>query len=731
MSTWTYNADEKSYSAKFPVAGDPVEITVSEDDFSREEDCEFLPLIEGHFYHYEISRAGRLDSRSSFLRGAPGNKGKLAPGTSVGYGRLWLEGLNDPDTALNVEVSSTIIGWKDDFEKLLAELTGYVADLQMQVQSDVQYNAGVDEESASQNAIQRFFFLLGIVNDGALDRALRHIVENPHVRLKTVESQRDIRHAMRFGASTLHQIASAHRRVESPEGIRNRLPTLPESLHGTIREETVDVFENRFVKHVLVLFRNGLQEFKDRLPKVKPEGKHYSIELDIDAGLNRLDSWLGSDFFRGISPLTAMSSSSVVLQRKEGYRDVLRKWLQSKVAATMMRTIGEDTSYRDNQKDVATLYEYWCFFRLLDIIKGLFNINEDQVAEIFVGSNDGLSLKINEGKSVSLNGYYVPAKGKEGGRYRALTVKYQYNRRFSRNDGSCDSWTMLMIPDYTLSFWPKGMKEEEAQKLDLVTYVHFDAKYKAQEIASLIDENDDSSAYSTEDAKYERDVKRIDILKMHAYRDAIPHTAGAYVLYPGKTRHKYEMYRDEMLPGLGAFPLYPGNDDGEPIRDFLASAADYLCDRISRWEDYTYQKNRIYSSNIWKERQSVLCEALKSLVQSDLVDSHRVNFFDLRQLVSAQPEQIWFEQADGEKQLDWINRGKFAKSVDKNLRCEPDKLRSIVVAYPNSAQPLKVASFKVMKYLGESPREELDSIPFPGNRFYVWEVEPFHSPISQ
>ena len=45
---------------------------------------------------------------------------------------------------------------------------------------------------------------------------------------------------------------------------------------------------------------------------------------------------------------------------------------------------------------------------------------------------------------------------------------------------------------------------------------------------------------------------------MHAYRDAIRRSAGAYVIYPGDEERTPFMEHHEVLPGLGAFPLRPG-----------------------------------------------------------------------------------------------------------------------------------------------------------------------------
>lgn len=744
MSIWVYDSANNAYSAEFPTAdGRRYTITVSEDEFADVEfkngNGEFLPLKEGRFYHYEISGGGRLADVSSFLRGGGGNAGRLAPGTAVGFGRLWLEGHTDPSEALDVEVVSDIIGYKDDYNKLLAQLTGYVADLQMQCASDVQYLVGVDEEKTPETELQQFFFLVGIVNDNMLEQALRRIVESPYVCLQTAEAECDIRHATRFSAAMLRQIASGVRRVEAPQALRERIATLPERLRGVVREETTDIPENRFVKHVLTTFRGGLQNFKDKIREGKLKAKAdklYAIELDVKAGLERLDFWLSTDFFRGVGPLTSMPSSSVVLQRREGYRDILRKWLQSQAAATMKWAAGVD-AYRENQKDVATLYEYWCFFRLLDIIKDLFDIEPEEIyGKIVDIGQDGLSLKIREGKQLdALEGRYV--SGHTSHRYRRLTIEYQYNRRFTQASGK-SSWTMTMIPDYTISFRPQGMSVADAERLDLISYVHFDAKYKAKDIVEKLEAAVREGAVeeeTNEEEKSAKDVKRVDILKMHAYRDSIPRTAGAYVLYPG-TKDRTYRYGDEILPGLGAFPLYPKDDnsDDEPIKEFLSSVAEYLCDRITRWENFTYQKNLAFAGTQkdWGRYQAVIAHRYKYAENvGDVVHGVRDNLSYRENLALIPPGRFLSitlgnepkEKYSRDKQALWLyEHNLFVKSSDQALDCDPEDLLMITAMwYP----PF---SMMVKRYCGKKTRAELEfdgkGLPFPARNdtFHVWEI---------
>ncbi|WP_395138128.1 hypothetical protein [Armatimonas sp.] len=88
---------------------------------------------------------------------------------------------------------------------------------------------------------------------------------------------------------------------------------------------------------------------------------------------------------------------------------------------------------------------------------------------------------------------------------------------------------------------------------------------------------------------------------MHAYRDAIRRTAGAYVLYPGKpsesSNKQFEGFH-EVLPGLGAFAISP-DKDGKPkgipaLSEFLDKIIEHLAHRTTARERTTYHVREAY-----------------------------------------------------------------------------------------------------------------------------------------
>jgi len=175
-----------------------------------------------------------------------------------------------------------------------------------------------------------------------------------------------------------------------------------------------------------------------------------------------------------------------------------------------------------------------------------------------------------------------------------------------------------MRPDYTLSLWPDACTQAQAEEMELITHVHFDAKYKVDSLDKLFGAEDGKLDLDKEKAEQRKgNYNRADLLKMHAYRDAIRRSAGAYVLYPGTEADETSFQGfHELLPGLGAFPLRPNDGTGSGLNDgskalagFLREVVAHVCNRASQYEQQSYHTYDIHKDDppsSVKERVNVL-----------------------------------------------------------------------------------------------------------------------------
>ena len=90
-----------------------------------------------------------------------------------------------------------------------------------------------------------------------------------------------------------------------------------------------------------------------------------------------------------------------------------------------------------------------------------------------------------------------------------------------------------------------------------------DAKFKVRFIAKVDDDLEEESQEAQNGGKF----KRVDLDKMHAYRDAIPAALSAWVLYPGTETQRFSVNggdseSESSWEGVGAMHCVPGSDVG-------------------------------------------------------------------------------------------------------------------------------------------------------------------------
>ena len=85
---------------------------------------------------------------------------------------------------------------------------------------------------------------------------------------------------------------------------------------------------------------------------------------------------------------------------------------------------------------------------------------------------------------------------------------------------------------------------------------------------------------------------------MHAYKDAIRRTGGAYILYPGNKESRFKGFH-ELIPGLGAFSLNPNNENKDvlSLSSFIDEVIDHLINNASQRENIASKTYTIHKNN--------------------------------------------------------------------------------------------------------------------------------------
>lgn len=298
----------------------------------------------------------------------------------------------------------------------------------------------------------------------------------------------------------------------------------PISVSTSSRKLSYDTLENRFIKH----FMNEALSIVYRL--LDKKNIHSQMKADCREIASILETIIRSDFLQDVGALTMFSGPTQSLSKCDGYKDLFDLWLQ--MGSHQSLPSSPDQIERLLQgKDVALLYEYWVFLKVLaaatkaELHKNFpIKVTRNELGEHL---DRGLTVILSEEVSVAFNPSYVRSKG--------------------------DVYSTPLRPDVILS-------------VNGIRYA-FDAKYRLQWQTATEDSQNDDATYI-----------RADLYKMHTYRDAITKLKAAFVVYPGTEfvffernigRHSDLQYVKTM-DGVGAIPLRPEHTHNSPL-DLLIS----------------------------------------------------------------------------------------------------------------------------------------------------------------
>ena len=330
---------------------------------------------------------------------------------------------------------------------------------------------------------------------------------------------------------------------QTPHNIENRLAEHRKEPAYFYRVEqhilSNDTQENRFLKFALHQISKRYEDLRQRIEAVKTaSGTMKSAMLATSETLKRLQH---HPFFRTIGRFKGISQESMVLQKATGYSQVYRTWNLLRRAYSL-----NDGLYRLQTKDIATLYEIWCFIEVSHIVKEQLHLeNEDVEHRNRMEMNGIFSWKLGKGEHSRI------LFRKDGVELAELVYNAKNADKENDNVGMKDLVvpTVPQRPDIVLQ-----LTKNDLQQGMKMTYL-FDAKYR-------IDGKDKGVDVPPEDA----------INQMHRYRDAIYYkdydanalkkeVIGGYILFPGDGNPNdvavSKFYKTIKEVNIGAFPLRP------------------------------------------------------------------------------------------------------------------------------------------------------------------------------
>lgn len=452
-------------------------------------------------------------------------------GNNVGYSNLIFYDDLGNRLLIEIEVFPSKLSYKEDYESIRNDINEMVEAAAIDFIKST-YSLGTI--SSVRNDVPAIFFtLISQLFDKFL-KAVKVIMKKPNHKLNKEYSIVENHKLRRTDNKTLLWLSKHPDRIKRSEG-----KNLVKSALGVQKKITYDTVENRLVKFMLITTVKRLSKFRlIYVSSFKYSEKSADIEVikNIDTMVSKINRELDNPIFSEVSKLKSLNTMSLVFQMAPGYRDLYRYFqlIQRGISFT-----GEVYSF--SVKETSVLYEYWCFIKLVNIMKKKYALL-DKGDEIIKANRKGVVVTLSK-----------------NGRSQVRFLDPNTGDRFELiyNPGEYPSDTVKQIPDAVL----KLSKKSGVNGKHLGFQYVFDAKYKV--------EMNPDDYYPDKGRK--PGPKVADINTMHRYRDAIVAKNGdlseklmfgAYVLFPypndEEEYRSHQFYKSIDSVNIGGIPFLPG-----------------------------------------------------------------------------------------------------------------------------------------------------------------------------
>ena len=379
---------------------------------------------------------------------------------------------NKVDISFSIEVFPSKMDYMDDYYVMMNEINEEIASLAFGFLGKTHSQASIVDVDNQTNT--EFYHILRSIYSNLM-KSLNRIAKNPKHELFTNERVRDVNKVSRISNKTINYIRN-HQEVlqKSSKGINIKGQIyIPMQVIEEKKENTIDIYENRFVKYIIQSIIKRITIIEHNLvEQINHSEKSLSEYLKIITEFKKnLNSHLDL-YYKKIGDINGKTTMSLVFKMTPGYKEVFYYYNILKKGLD----ISEDI-YSITPKKIWSLYEIWCYIKLHNIMEELgYEVVDYGILTV---KDNGLYLSLLQNEEAMMT--YRNKYGDE--------IQLWYNKLYKNLP------TTEQKPDTVLCLKNKSSKQERI-------YI-FDAKYRVSIKNGIIGPNEE------------------DINVMHRYRDSI------------------------------------------------------------------------------------------------------------------------------------------------------------------------------------------------------------------
>lgn len=481
-------------------------------------------------------------------------KAVLNSGNYIGFFDCNYFGIN-----LELEFVSRKLDYDKDFNYLQSDIEDFCMELLARSSSYYAQHFCKSDEYISSNKIEytQIAFLRNLLRPDRLPDWIDYIIQHPEHRFILEKQMVSI---SEIDTIDVDSIIDAMRPDNINRVVNEKLllpnGIVPIEIEDKKLEMSYDTNENRFIK----FFIEQILEFITESIEIV-NSKNIKLFHELKKMKNVIDEKIENPFWNEIGNLNGVPYNSQILQRKYPYNLVFQAFNEFELKAKLS-TGDVAEKYSVGAKDAPMLYQYWTFIRLFKYLSKKYEKNY-RTSDWITYDKSNINFTLKEGRSA----YAVFEL--ENRKKLSLLYNKTYDQRHSIYDGR--SYSHDLKPDISLELFDSD---------ELVGIVHFDAKYKLPENTTNIED---------------------DINKMHAYKDGIIGTVGAYALCLSQKKvifHEEEIGfhgENDIFPSVGAFPMNLDEKNIDKELDDVFGIIDKFANIELSSEINKYSKNRLHT----------------------------------------------------------------------------------------------------------------------------------------